>query len=355
MLFSMVLYEGEKIMNNRFGIGLVLFLSMTMGLLLANITDIGTAQINDNQHTAWNLYQSDSNLVRRGMAAAYDSQRQVVVMFGGFDNQDNVDNETWEFDGTSWQQVIPVHSPSIRFWHSMTYDNQRHVVVLFGGRNEQGDYFNDTWEYDGVDWEQAAPLHAPVNRAGFGMTYDSCRQKVVLFGGGEFPQGTWEYDGTDWQEIAVSTHPEGLFLTAMTFDTIRCRVVLFGGDGGGAIGEDETWEYGGENWVLINTTTSPIARWGHALAFDPQRGKTVLFGGYGPQWGSGDALGDTWEYDGVNWVETSPAVSPAANEQQIMVYEGSLEKILLFGGFGSGETWLYGNEYSIYLPLVVKP
>lgn len=351
-------------MNKHLGIGIMFILTVTIaGLSLANITIISAAKAIDNnlrlagdsQQKAWRLDQSDPTLARRGMQAAFDSQRQVVVMFGGFDNQDIVDNETWEFNGTSWQQVTPVHSPSARYGHGMVYDDDRHVVVLFGGNDGQGNGLNDTWEYNGTDWIQVTTLHAPSHRQHFGMTYDSCRQKAVLFGGGETSTGTWEYNGTDWQEIVVTTNPGGLYMTAMTFDTTRCRVVLFGGDGGAAKGTNDTWEYDGLNWTDINTATSPLSRWGHAIAFDPVHERTILFGGYGPEYPTGTPLGDTWEYDGTNWIETSPSVSPSANEQHILVYEGTHEKILLFGGFGSGETWFYGNEYSVYLPLVVRP
>jgi len=226
-------------------------------------------------------------------------------------------------------------------------------VVLFGGTDGQGD-LSDTWEYNGTDWVQVQTAHAPTPRHGFGMTYDSCRQKVVLFGGGELLTGTWEYNGVDWQDMTVSTSPGGVSLTAMAFDVTRCRVVLFGGDGGGVQGVNDTWEYDGANWALINTSTSPMPRWGHALAFDPVNEKVVLFGGYGPEYPSGAPLADTWEYDGINWVETRSSVSPSAREQHVLVYEGNNQKILLFGGSGRGETWLYGNVDLVYLPLVFR-
>jgi hypothetical protein len=60
------------------------------------------------------------------------------------------------------------------------------------------------------------------------------------------------------------------------------------------------------------------------------------------------------EYDGANWVETNPNDSPSAREQHTMMYEGNQQKILLFGGFGNGETWFYNYQYLMYLPLVVR-
>jgi len=307
----------------------------------------------EGNQIGWLLVSNNPDQARRGMAAAYDMQRQVTVMFGGFDNQDIVDNKTWEFDGNVWKQITTLHSPTARFWHGMAYDAQRKVVVLFGGTNN-GQYPDDTWEYDGTDWIQVTTAYTPGGRVGFGMVYDSCREKVVVYGGGEYPKGTWEYDGVDWTEYTPETNPGSRYMVSMTFDEARCRTVVFGGDIGGGTGDNETWEYDGVNWVKITTAASPLARWGGSLAYDPKRGKTVLFGGYGPQWPGGIVLGDTWEYNGINWVETSPTHSPSPREQNILVYQGNLERILLFGGFGSGETWLYGIVHSVFIPLIMR-
>jgi hypothetical protein len=307
----------------------------------------------ESKQIVWRLVDENPDLMRRGMQTVYDSHRQVVVMFGGTDNQDNPKDETWEYDGTSWQQVVTTHAPTPRFWHGMAFDSNRNVVVVFGG-NDGLHALNDTWEYNGSDWTKAQTSHAPLWRQGFGMTYDSCRQKVVLFGGGETPTGTWEYNGVDWQEIPTSTIPGDRYLTAMAFDSIRCQTVLFGGDGGEAQGLNDTWEYDGTDWALISTVGSPVPRWAHALAYNPTTGKTVLFGGYGPQYPTGTPLQDTWEYDGTNWVQTSPANSPSAREQHVLAYEGHSKQILLFGGWAPGDTWLYGSLETVYLPVVMR-
>ncbi|MHA7630515.1 hypothetical protein [Corallococcus sp. M7] len=42
---------------------------------------------------------------------------------------------------------------------------------------------NDTWEWDGTNWEQKAPAAAPSARMRHGLAYDSAGQRIVLFGG----------------------------------------------------------------------------------------------------------------------------------------------------------------------------
>ncbi|MCB9133805.1 MAG: hypothetical protein H6636_00150 [Anaerolineales bacterium] len=329
-----------------------------VGLVLLVVGFLGNMQYEQAQagqenlfpQPTWHLIRTDPDWDRGGMQMVYDSERKVTVMFGGRNWNHPSLAETLEYDGNTWTMVNPTHQPPARFWHGMAYDQARGVVVVFGGNDGVGSALNDTWEYDGTDWAQVQTEHAPVPRMGFGMTYDSCREKVVVFGGGEYPTGTWEYDGADWMESPVVNSPASVYLTGMTFDSARCRTVLFGGDGGSATGLDTTWEYDGTDWMLITTATSPMPRWGHALAYNPMIGKVVLYGGYGPQYPTGTALGDTWEYDGTDWVETSPVDSPGAREQHAMTYNGK-GRILMVG---YGETWLYGPEIKIYLPIVTR-
>jgi len=99
---------------------------------------------------------------------AYDSERSVVVMFGGYyrDNQlgSQLLSDSWEWDGESWRQVS-LEGPSARNSHAMAYDSTRGFVVLFGGYNfqEGGQYLNDTWEY--LAGIEIPALDGPIMRA----------------------------------------------------------------------------------------------------------------------------------------------------------------------------------------------
>lgn len=294
----------------------------------------------------WIFVEDHPEISNRGMRAVYDSNRNVVVMFGGWlDQTEQPTNLTWEFKGITWQQIDTPTAPPARIWHGMAYDSDRQVVVLYGGRTDASGDFYDTWEYDGNNWSQVftdTEVHAFY---GFGMTYDSCRKRVLLYQSDIAI--TWAYDGIDWQIIDTAAHPTYNFLTALVFDPARCRAVLFGG------GTDETWEFDGVDWEQIITAHKPMSRWAHSMAYNPLSGNVVLFGGYGPEYPSGTALADTWEYDGIDWNETSPLISPSAREQHVLVYEGNHRKILLFGGFGSGETWFYKDIYTVAFPLVL--
>ncbi|HEY8761214.1 MAG TPA: choice-of-anchor D domain-containing protein [Candidatus Dormibacteraeota bacterium] len=123
---------------------------------------------------------------RYGEGLAFDSARNRVVMFGG--HNANRLNDTWEYNGTDWTQVTTTTSPAPRFWHSMGYDPSRQRTVIFGG-----DYLlpntlgpnNETWEYDGSNWSQLLTTIKPSPRIEAPMAYDSVLGGLMIFGGSD--------------------------------------------------------------------------------------------------------------------------------------------------------------------------
>jgi len=81
-------------------------------------------------------------------------------------------------------------------------------------------------------------------------------------------------------------------------------------------------------WLRV-ATEGPPSRHGAAMCYDSDRQVTVLFGG--ATWASGPAgfLGDTWEFDGTNWTQRLPAISPAGRAQANMVYDTKRHRTVL--------------------------
>jgi len=249
-------------------------------------------------------------------AMAYDGARGKTVLFGGCSTVSSGScasclDDTWEWDGTSWAKKTLVDpegdgNPSARFMHAMAYDSSRGKVVLFGG-STGGSYNDETWEWDGTSWARKTPTDPeedwnPSARYGHAMAYDSARGKTVMFGGyrGMYDGGTWEWDGTSWTR-KLPADPEGdgnpsaRYGHAMAWDSAREKTVMFGGWNGSFDGE--LWEWDGTSWAKKTPTDpeedwNPSARYGHAMAYDSARGKTVVFGGntVGPN-------SETWEWD----------------------------------------------------------
>ncbi len=78
---------------------------------------------------------------------AYDTSRNLTVLFGGQDGNNTVFNDDWEWDGTNWTRQW-IASPRARYLHAMAYDTVNHHVVMFGGAAPQAPtVLQDTMAY----------------------------------------------------------------------------------------------------------------------------------------------------------------------------------------------------------------
>ena len=287
---------------------------------------------------------------RSGHALVFDTQRHVTVLFGG-EHYGVAVNDTWEWDGAAWQQRSPMPAPPVRSYFGMAYDATRHVTVIFGGlqpNGNSGTLLADTWEYDGASWTQRHPVHSPTTRSNVGMTYDSLRGMTVLFGGDASAgdpaqplQDTWEWDGNDWRQVSTATTPPARLAEAMTFDTAHHLVVMFGGTfdplrGGWIAG---TWQYDGANWTQPSPALAATAHQSAGFAWDSRHGLGTLFGGMGV--GPFPILEDTWIYDGTSWIPPSTGgVAPSGRATAQMSYDAYSERDVLVGGSATGATYL---------------
>jgi hypothetical protein len=243
---------------------------------------------------------------------AYDSLRNKVVLFGGnrvlfgrSPGENMFLNDTWEWNGKRWTQIMVV-GPSARAEAAAAFDSRRGRVVLFGGHDrtgESGNRFGDTWEWDGKRWMKIQTT-GPSPRNGAAQVFDSARGKVVLFGGStatEVSGETWEWDGKHWIENRPA-RTQGRFNSVMAYDTARRKVIRFGGRfAGRPVGD--TWEYDGKEWSMLSST-GPTARNHTAMVYDAKRRQIVLFGGH--DLGVSEEVsvfGDTWELGKTDWVQ----------------------------------------------------
>lgn len=248
---------------------------------------------------------------RYGHAMAYDSNRDKVVVFGGWDASGR-ENDLWEWDPvtSTWMEIIlPAPLPPARRWHGMAYDPLRAQLVIHGGSGAAG-ALSDTWEWNGNPanaWvhKSTLPCLPPPNmgmcpRFDFGMAYNEATATVVLFGGTDgfncssidsLYQSfdfTYEWNGTAWGiDPQTGGNPERRHKHEFVFDSVSDKMVFYGGTqiscaaGGGVESDTWTWE-NATDW-FEQSTSSAYPRAGHAMAFDPTIGGTggvIVHGGY---------------------------------------------------------------------------
>lgn len=285
---------------------------------------------------------------RANAAMVYDEWRKVSVLFGGITSDGRLQNDTWEYDGAQWYLVKTRSSPPSRFDHAMAFDSQLGKTILFGGTTEKSEFTNDVWTYDGNEWVELEFESGPAPRHSAAMAYDEIGERIVLFGGSSRAQkhhDTWKFDGSRWEELPSLSASPALSSPEMAFDSSRATIVvrsftngstfefsnnawqqklppsengsinapfgaklvydnfrhliiMFGGED--VASRDATVEYDGEKWCRTQPPNEPPQRIDHVMAFDDNRKVSIIFGGLASD---GNLLSDTWEYDGVTWIQ----------------------------------------------------
>jgi hypothetical protein len=253
--------------------------------------------------TRWRQLQISGPPARTFPAFVWDARRKEALLFGGrrvlFGRDGEGDttlSDTWTFGKTGWRRRN-VPGPPPRTEAGIAYDAERGVAVLFGGYDDAGGKTvrrGDTWEWDGMRWEQRADV-GPAPRSGVAMAYDAGLKRVVLFGGNGGPRSdTWTWDGVRWEHVVTPDTP-GRFNSFAQYDCARNQLVRTTG-WSGKKRVSETWVFDGRRWSLV-ATTGPSPRNHSALVFDGRRRRLVLHGGHDGTF----VFGDTWEWDGRTW------------------------------------------------------
>lgn len=316
-------------------------------------------------------------------ALAYDSARGQTVLFGGAQALTMFSTEpllahgdTWIHDAAGWRQLRPAVSPAPRAHHAMAYDAARQRTVLFGGLAETpgtytGTFVDDTWEFDGTTWQLRPTSHRPPAALVQQMAYDPARARVVLYSASA--NETWEYDGVDWQLRHPAVRPPASVYGALTFSAGMQKVVLCGrqyqssgtpfvtwsydgatwtqlvtvhtpstnnpvgftiaDDGAGGIllqtndpqGQHATWRCDGIDWLAVPAPQQPAGQHLGHLTLDAARGRHLLYTGAA-----------TWDFDGATWTPTDMRLLPEQRSIALPLADRARNRLLLFGGYRNG-------------------
>ena len=143
----------------------------------------------------------------------------------------------------------------------------------------------------------------------------------------------------------------------MAYDAVHKVVVLFGGTGSGGPLSD-TWIWNGREWLQQFPVVSPPPRDSAGMTFDGGRQRVVLFGGEGLNF---SLLTDTWTWDGSNWHRESPAHSPDGFRNFAFAFYPPTASSILYGtlngtGFAPRSTWSWdGNDWTKLTPTDLPP
>jgi hypothetical protein len=285
-------------------------------------------------------------------ALGYDPNRQVAILFGGTAEWTPETDwialgDTWQWDGTDWQQLTPATNPPPRRNSVMAYDPSRGVLVMFGGSGQAANkatlYLNDTWEWDGQNWQERHSEVQPPARHGANLYYDPQAQKIILYAGyyksstgqAVFMDDVWEWDGQAWTQVTLEQSRVDSGAALLYYEPEQ-RPILMDGQG--------LWVLQDSRWFQPNYPLTPPARWSGNLALEAQHQQVVLFGGYQGQ----EVFADTWTYSGTTWKKLTTQQQPPARYGSNLFFDLKRNRLVLLGGY-DGKA-LYNDQWELVLP-----
>jgi hypothetical protein len=187
----------------------------------------------------------------------------------------------------------------------------------------------------------------PPGREGASLAYDAARGQVLMFGGSGSAgsmNDTWVKGAGCWTQSEPSVSPPTRDNAAIAFDPVHNLTVMYGGirhdPGKAVVILSDTWQWDGVNWIEVHPSPAPVLV-APVGAFDVATSQFVVFG-----FNNIGSQPETWTWNGSQWLHVHPSSTPGARTSSSMAYDYSSRKIVLFGGFnnatgGSLDTWTW--------------
>lgn len=324
--------------------------------------------------TRWRTLEAFKPAGRTRAVMAFDARRKVMIMFGGTTSA-GATNETWQFAGGVWTEVVTATQPAVTTLAAMAYDPVRDAIVLVqpGAAWElsNGDWHPlppppaftsqptvafdpisgrivtagltststsfKLYAFDGSGWPLVHATSQTIGARGAALVGDPVHRRLLYLatadlGMGAVEQVFYEWDGLAWVSrasaiVRLPGSTGGMSGAAMASDPLHGRVLMFGGrTSANVLHPADTWSFDGATWKIINTF-GPNPRFDHAMAYDIARDRLVLFGGTA----GGSTTSDTWLFDGASWT-IATGLNPPARRQHAMAYDVKRKRVVMFGG-----------------------
>jgi len=198
------------------------------------------------------------------------------------------DSSVWTYDlaKNTWRNMRPLPTPRMAPYRAAAWDSDQNVVVVFGGEGSR----EGTLIYDPLrnEWRFPKPAGEPEGRSGGSMAYDAARKLHILFGS-QFTDDphTWAYDvaKNEWRDMQPPSQPPTNKNDAvLTYDPLHQKVIgivkVSQGEGDEAKSELQTWTYdfGANRWQRMNPAEEPQSSGNRArnLIFAPELNLAIL-------------------------------------------------------------------------------
>ncbi|XVJ60560.1 MAG: hypothetical protein HEQ23_14655 [Tepidisphaera sp.] len=270
--------------------------SIPIAIRGTNFGGFGTTDLSETwgwNGSTWTVLTDGLPPMRGASGAVFDSTRGVTVMFGGLLDNWPSSGETWELGNVAgswaWNRRA-MSGPSARAFPCMAFDSRRNVTVLFGGATSpySDPLLQDTWEWDGSTWTLRA-ITGPRPAKGRLMTYDTNRGVCVLVRGGndrdpldDIDPEVWEWDGNAWTMRTPTSSDPGRYSRPLvvTYDAARRVTEVAWSTPYGRGLSRELWEWDGNAWTMRSDLLARHQQNGNAY-FNPTTGSVLYMDAWG--------------------------------------------------------------------------
>lgn len=304
-------------------------------------------------------------ILRSQHSMVWDSQDDLIFVFGGVDDQGHLLNDLWSYSPASgqWSELSVYNSsagncpdsnvPAPRMNAAMVWDNLDQQILLYGGLSASNHYLGDLWSYSpgAKSWTAlACSGNAPGPRASNAVWNGS----AMLLLGGMNKNGLladfWSYtpgsNGGAWQRLPDSPVGPRAYQT-LVWDSTGNQLYVFGGiDASGAQHGDLNVYSANGGWSPITpkSASNPLPRQQGMGAWDSKDNVLLLMGGWNdsaqgtPYWG-------LWAFDPKQeaWALLTPLNSANTNiipgrTAAVMVWDAKDQAAYIYAGAGNGKT-----------------
>lgn len=202
------------------------------------------------------------------------------------------DASVWTYDlaANRWRNMRPFPAPKLAGLRCASWDSDRQVVVIFGGEgSHEGTLIYDPHRNE---WQRPKPKQEPEPRSGGNMAYDARHKLHILFGAQfDDDQHTWAYDvaKNEWRDMQPPTMPptdkNDAVLTYDPINQVTLAIVKIGSKKNNSDDDSEsstvqTWAYdaGANRWTQLKPDREPDAAGNRTrnLIFAPELNLAIL-------------------------------------------------------------------------------
>jgi Galactose oxidase, central domain len=298
--------------------------------------------------TTWKQIDNESVKVGRPILAFDKARNQMILM--GVDTSFKTKMYRLDTATSKWVEITPEKLPDCVNEGAVVYQEHNQTLMATGGVCSVTQSFNDqTWEWNGTTWTEIKTSMVLGRGTGMALAYDSLRQYALIYGGTDMletePRSTTHiYGAKNWRFAFTAVRPTARSLFTLTGDPGNNAVWMMGGLNEYSAGyESDFWGYRGGQWFRSTAKDLPTNCDAPVAAFDTDRSKLIL-----ACWPATSINIEMYEFDGTAFKNIATTKKkPEARRQPAMVYDQSLKKIVLFGGYdGSNfrdDTWTWNG------------